>query len=521
MKGPICLVVLDGFGLRSDREAAEHDATALADTPFFDRADRLYPRARIETSGLAVGLPEGQMGNSEVGHMTLGAGRIFEHDTVRIQKAFDAGAPRADGTLTGLLEAVREAGNSLHLFGLVSDGGVHSSLGHLEFLIDLLEEHGIAPVLHAFTDGRDTPPRSALAWIQPLEQRLLALGGCIATLSGRYWAMDRDQRWDRIALACRAIVGREGPGAASAVDAIRQGYKRDESDEFILPTVIAGDGPRAFEDGSAGLFFNFRADRARELTNALTRARPDALGAEILELEPVRPGAFYTLTVYDRAFPLPSLFEPIDVSGSLGELVSDAGLRQLRIAETEKYAHVTYFFNGGREDPFEGEDRILLPSPRDVPTYDLKPEMSAVAVTDRLLEALDLEAYAFILVNYANPDMLGHTGMIPACVRAVEVVDACLDRLRTAILSRGGSLLVTADHGNIECLRDPESGSPHTAHTTNPVPLWWIVDPAEGCSLEDGGLADLAPSLCELLGLEPDPKMSGRKLLRCEPHSSN
>ena len=226
MKGPICLVVLDGFGLRSDREAAEHDAPALADTPFFDRADRLYPRARIETSGLAVGLPEGQMGNSEVGHMTLGAGRIFEHDTVRIQKAFDAGAPRADGTLTGLLEAGREAGISLHLFGLVSDGGVHSSLGHLEFLIDLLEEHGIAPVLHAFTDGRDTPPRSALAWIQPLEQRLLALGGCIATLSGRYWAMDRDQRWDRIALACRAIVGREGPGAASAVAAIRQGDKR-------------------------------------------------------------------------------------------------------------------------------------------------------------------------------------------------------------------------------------------------------------------------------------------------------
>ena len=519
MRGPICLVVLDGFGLRGNGEAAEHDATALADTPFFDRADRLYPRARLETSGPAVGLPEGQMGNSEVGHMTLGAGRIFEHDIVRIQKAFDSGALQTGGTLTGLLEAAREAGNSLHLFGLVSDGGVHSSLTHLNALIDLLEEHGLAPVLHAFTDGRDTPPRSALSWIPQLEQRLLALGGCIATLSGRYWAMDRDQRWDRIALAHRAIVGREGAAAASAVDAIQQAYERDESDEFIRPSVIAGDAPGAFQDGSAGLFFNFRADRARELTNALTRVRPDALGAEILELEPIRPRSFHTLTVYDDAFDLPSLFESIDVSGSLGELVSGAGLKQLRIAETEKYAHVTYFFNGGREDPFEGEDRILVPSPRDVPTYDLKPEMSAVAVTDLLIEALDREAYAFILVNYANPDMVGHTGVIPACIQAVEVVDACLDRLRTAILSRGGTLLVTADHGNIESLRNSETGLPKTAHTTNPVPLWWIVDPAEGCALEDGGLADLAPSLCELLGLEPDPKMSGRKLLSCKPKS--
>jgi 2,3-bisphosphoglycerate-independent phosphoglycerate mutase len=516
MRAPVCLVVLDGFGIAPDTEG---NAIERADTPFLDRAYRLFPHSRVETSGAAVGLPPGQMGNSEVGHMTLGAGRILDQDISRIQKALDAGELGRNAAFERLLEAARGAGGRLHLLGLISNGGVHSSLGHLDRILERLKEAGIAPVLHAMTDGRDTPPQSALEWIAPLERRIREAGGCIATLAGRYWAMDRDRRWERIAEAYRAIVERRGVEVTSAVEAVEKGYARGEGDEFIRPSVVAGG--RAFGDGDAGLFFNFRADRARELTNALTRTCPDKLGPEIERLPVVRPGAFATWTLYDEDFELPAIFPPIEIPGTLGELLSRSGRRQLRIAETEKYAHVTYFFNGGHEEPLPGEDRELIPSPRDVATYDLKPEMSAVQVTDRLLELLDERDYAFILVNYANPDMVGHTGVLPAALRAVTVVDACLERLCAAVQARGGTLLITADHGNIEQMIDPTTGQPHTAHTTHPVPLIWVTEGDDSPALDDGGLSDLAPTLCELLELEPSHEMTGRSLIRCGPPSSS
>jgi 2,3-bisphosphoglycerate-independent phosphoglycerate mutase len=323
--------------------------------------------------------------------------------------------------------------------------------------------------------------------------------------------MDRDQRWERVARAYRAIVSREGLEAPSAVAAVERALARDEGDEFIQPSVVAG-GP-ALRDGDAVLFFNFRADRARELTNALTRVRPERLGPEVAQLPRVRPGSFVTLTEYDETFGLPALFGPVEVRHGFGELVADTGAAQLRIAETEKYAHVTYFFNGGSEEPLANEDRILIPSPRDVPTYDRKPEMSAVPVTDALLDALAKRPYAFVLVNYANPDMVGHTGVIPAGVKAVEVVDLCLARLCREVLARNGALLITADHGNIEQLIDPVTGEPHTAHTTNPVPLYWVTRDPSGKRVLDGGLSDLAPSLCTLLGLPVPREMTGHSLL--------
>jgi 2,3-bisphosphoglycerate-independent phosphoglycerate mutase len=507
-RGPVVLVVLDGFGLG---HGGPGDATALAHAPFFARLRATAPSASIETSGAAVGLPDGQMGNSEVGHMTLGAGRIIDMDIVRIAKAIDAGELAALPAIQAVLAQAERAGGKLHLMGLVSDGGVHSSLEHVYGILRLLAERGIQPILHAFTDGRDTAPRCALDYIAPLEARCRALGGCIATVIGRYWAMDRDQRWERVARAYQAIVSRQGRECASAVEAVARAWAADEGDEFIAPSLVEG-GP-ALLDGDAVLFFNFRADRARELTNALTRVRPEKLGEEVLALPRVRPGAFATLTEYDETFGLPAIFGPVDVSESFGELVAASGARQLRIAETEKYAHVTYFFNGGREIPFANEDRLMIPSPRDVATYDLKPEMSARAVTTALLDALGRHDYAFVLVNYANPDMVGHTGLVPASVRAVEVVDECLSRLCAAVLARGGSLLVTADHGNVEQLIDPTSGGPHTAHTTNPVPLWWVTRDPSARGLRDGGLADLAPSLCELLGLPVPRQMTGKSLL--------
>ena len=507
-RGPVVLVVLDGYGIG---DGGPGDATALARAPFFAELQARYPHARIETSGAAVGLPDGQMGNSEVGHTTLGAGRVIDMDIVRIKKSIDAGELGSNPALSELLAAAKRAGGVLHLLGLVSDGGVHSSLEHVYGILRLLDERGIQPIVHAFTDGRDTAPRVAASFVGPLDARCRALGGGIATVSGRYFAMDRDKRWDRVARAYRALVQREGFQAPNALAAVEAALGRNEGDEFIQPTVVAGQP--GLSDGAAVLFFNFRADRARELTNALTRVRPDQLGAEVATLPRVRLGGFATLTEYDETFGLPALFGPVDVRASFGELVSEAGARQLRIAETEKYAHVTYFFNGGREEPFAHEDRVLVPSPRDVPTYDLKPEMSAVAVTDALLAELGKRDYAFVLVNYANPDMVGHTGVISAGVRAVETVDACLARLCRDVLSRGGELLITADHGNIEQLVDPATGGPHTAHTTNPVPIWWVTPRPAGKRLLDGGLADLAPSLCQLLGLPVPPQMTGRSLL--------
>jgi len=502
------LVILDGFGLG---QGGPGDATAVANAPFFAKLGASFPTAQLETSGAAVGLPVGQMGNSEVGHTTLGAGRIIDMDIVRISKAIAAGELAASPAIQAALGAAERAGGALHLMGLVSDGGVHSSLDHVYGILQLLAQRRIRPILHAFTDGRDTAPRCAREFVLPLEARCRELGGCIATLSGRYYAMDRDKHWERVERAYQAIVSREGRACASAVEAVERGWAENEGDEFIAPSVIAG-GP-ALRDGDAVLFFNFRADRARELTNALTRVRPEKLGGAVLALPRVRPAVFATLTDYDETFGLPAVLGAVGVSASFGELVAATGARQLRIAETEKYAHVTYFFNGGREQPFANEDRILIPSPRDVPTYDLKPEMSAVAVTDALLEALAKHDYRFVLVNYANPDMVGHTGVIHAGVAAVETVDACLARLCAAVLTRGGSLLITADHGNIEQLIDPTTGDPHTAHTTNPVPIWWVTRDPAAVGLRNGGLADVAPSLCALLDLPAPREMTGRSLL--------
>ena len=515
MRAPVCLVILDGFGI-GDR--SKGDAIALAETPFFDRCNRAYPHGQLLTSGRAVGLPDGQMGNSEVGHMTLGAGRIILHELVRIQEDLDAGRVAQNPQLRAALDVARRAGGQMHLMGLVSDGGVHSSLGHLEGLLAILEHEGIRAIVHAFTDGRDTAPQSALRWIEPLEGSLAARGGCIGTLSGRYYAMDRDKRWDRVARAYAAIVERNGLPAQSGREAVEKAYARGEGDEFIQPTTI-GTAP-ALRDGDAVLFFNFRADRARELSHAIARQRPEALGPEILALRQVVPGAFVTLTAYDQKLALPALFPPQDVSHGLGELLAAAGKRQLRIAETEKYAHVTYFFNGGVENPFPGEERILIPSPRDVATYDLKPQMSAPELTAALLAALERD-FDFVLANFANPDMVGHTGVLPAAIQAVETVDGCLERIADAVLARGGSLLISADHGNIEQMIDPGTGLPHTAHTTGPVPLWWLLPDPQGCKLDDGGLADVAPTLCELLELTPSPEMTGRNLILCGPQSSS
>ena len=505
---PVLLIVLDGFGIG---DGSPGDATARAHAPFLERAKRLYPMARLETSGEAVGLPPGQMGNSEVGHMTMGAGRVIDQDITRISKAIAAGELETNPAIQGALEVALRGRRRLHLLGLVSDGGVHSHVSHLVALLELCRRRGVTPIVHAFLDGRDTPPRSGLRHLRELVPHVAAAGGKIATVIGRYWAMDRDNRWERVAQAYAAIVSREGLAALDAAAAVEAAYARDEGDEFVKPTVIAG-GP-ALEDGDAAVFFNFRADRARELTNALTSALPALLPAPLPWSRKVRPGAFVCFTEYDAQFPLPVAFTDERPDRILGEIVAESGHAQLRMAETEKYAHVTFFFNCGLEPPFPGEDRVLIPSPRDVATYDHKPEMSALQLTEELLRHIEEREYAFILVNYANPDMVGHTGVLPAAVKAVETIDACLSRVAEAVLAQGGCALVTADHGNCEQMIDPETGGPHTAHTTNPVPIYWVTSSPRGRRLRDGTLADLAPTVLELLGLPRPKEMTGRSLI--------
>jgi 2,3-bisphosphoglycerate-independent phosphoglycerate mutase len=392
--------------------------------------------------------------------------------------------------------------------GLVSDGGVHSHIDQLATLIEYLGECGVQPAVHAFLDGRDTPPRSARGFIQTVQSQLAAIGGRIATVSGRYYAMDRDNRWERIALAYHAIVCGEGEAAPDAVAAVDRAYSRGENDEFVLPTVVGEPVPVA--DGDAIIFFNFRADRARELTAALTNSLPHRFEAELERKRVPQLSHFVCFTNYDEQFELPIAFPARIPANSLGEIVARKGLRQLRIAETEKYAHVTFFFNGGVETPFPGEDRALIASPRDVATYDHKPEMSAYALTDEVVRRIADEDYGFVLLNYANPDMVGHTGMLDAAIKAVETVDRGLERIAQSVLASGGAMLITADHGNCELMVDPKSGEPHTAHTTNPVPLYWIARDTEGASLRDGSLADLAPTVLDLMGLPRPEEMSGR-----------
>ncbi len=507
MPRPVMLIVLDGFGIGDGGPA---DATAQAHTPFFDRAYRSYPHARVETSGEAVGLPPGQMGNSEVGHMTLGAGRIIEQDMTRISNAIALGVLAENAPINAALEAVRESGGRLHLMGLVSDGGVHSHQRHLEALLDYCGEQGLPPLVHAFLDGRDTPPRSGLGYLEALLPHVEGCGGRVATVSGRYYAMDRDQRWERVALAYRAIVAGEGPRAPDALQAVRDSYERGEGDEFVVPTVVEGAAP--LSDGDAVIFVNFRSDRAREITNAITGVKPEAFEGQ-LERVPLQLADFVCFAEYDADFGLPVAFPFEAPRRSLGEIVAEAGLSQLRIAETEKYAHVTFFFNGGVETPFPNEDRVLIPSPRDVATYDHKPEMSALEVTAELVSRILDSEYAFVLLNYANPDMVGHTGVLDAATKAVETVDRGLETLTDAVLSRGGEVLITADHGNCELMTDPKTGEPHTAHTTNPVPILWVTEDRRGLTLRDGGLSDVAPTLLELLELPIPEEMSGRSLL--------
>jgi 2,3-bisphosphoglycerate-independent phosphoglycerate mutase len=506
------LVVLDGFGIGDGGPA---DATQRAHAPFFARARRELPMAKIETSGEAVGLPPGQMGNSEVGHMTLGAGRIIDMDMTRISKQLEGGGAAHNPVLQEAFATVAERGGRLHLLGLVSDGGVHSHQKHLEALLAHCRGRGVRPVVHAFLDGRDTPPRSGLGFLRALLPHLEAAGGRIATVSGRYWAMDRDNRWERIQRAFDAIVLGEGIPAASALAAVEDAYAKDQGDEFVEPRVVAGGVPLA--DGDVALFFNFRADRARQLTCALASVCEDRFAGKLERRRVPKLASFVCFSEYDAEFGLPVAFPSSRPARILAELLAERGLAQLRVAETEKYAHVTFFFNCGIEEPFPGEERVLVPSPRDVPTYDHKPEMSAYTVTEKLLQRIARDDHAFILVNYANPDMVGHTGVLPAAVKAVETVDSCLARVVEAVLEKDGDVLITADHGNCEQMVDPATGEPHTAHTTNPVPIWWATKHAQGRRLRDGGLADVAPTVLELIGLPPPREMTGKSLIVPSP----
>jgi 2,3-bisphosphoglycerate-independent phosphoglycerate mutase len=508
MSGPVVLVVLDGFGI-GDGGAA--DATALAQTPFFARARATYPSAKLETSGEFVGLPPGQMGNSEVGHMTMGSGRINLQDITRITRAMAAGELANNVPIQSAIAAVENSGGTLHLMGLLSDGGVHSQFDQLTMLLDYLASRGIRPAIHAFMDGRDTPPHSGGDFMRALVSNLTRTGGHVATVTGRYFAMDRDVHWDRIEKAYNAIAGREGRSAADPIAAVEEAYRRGESDEFIEPIVIDGSAPLA--DGDAMIFFNFRADRARQIANALTGADPTQFTGQLERKSVPKLSAFVCLTEYNANFDLPVAFSSEVPGNGLGETIARAGLQQLRVAETEKYAHVTYFFNGGVEEPFPGEDRVLILSPRDVATYDAKPEMSAVKVTEEAVRRITDDDYAFVLVNYANPDMVGHTGILEAAIKAVETVDGALDRLAGAVLAKEGSLLITADHGNCELMLDPKSDEPHTAHTTNPVPIFWVARDAIDRRLRDGSLADLAPSVLDLMRLPPPKEMTGRSLI--------
>jgi 2,3-bisphosphoglycerate-independent phosphoglycerate mutase len=509
---PVLLVVLDGWGYRPEREA---NAIAIAGTPNMDALMRDYPWTALKTSGLSVGLPEGQMGNSEVGHTNLGAGRIVYQDLVRINRAVEDGSFFQNPVLLEAMRRARDGSGTVHFMGLFSDGGVHSHVEHLHALLEMARREGVPRAfVHALLDGRDTPPKSGLGYMHDFEKRVGEKGyGKVATVMGRYWAMDRDKRWDRVALAHAAMVKGEGYKTASGAQAIEEAYGRGETDEFVKPTVLVNGGgePRArVKDGDAIVFFNFRADRAREITRVFV----DEKFAEF-DVKPRPRLSYYAcMTEYDQTFNLPVAYTPDQPTEIFPELVARAGVAQLRCAETEKYAHVTFFFNGGREVQFPKEDRILVPSPRDVKTYDEKPEMSAREVTDKLVQAIDSKKYGFILVNYANPDMVGHTGILDAAVKAVKVVDECIGRLSKAASGAGMAMLVTADHGNCELMVDPQTGQPHTAHTLGPVPFILADPDFKGAKLrKEGVLADVAPTALQVLGIPQPKEMKGLGLV--------
>jgi 2,3-bisphosphoglycerate-independent phosphoglycerate mutase len=505
----VILVILDGFGINPRKEG---NAVANATMRNFNALLKTYPNSRLSMSGADVGLPDGQMGNSEVGHMILGAGRIVYQDLTLIHKDIDDGLFYKNQALLEALRKTKARSGRIHLLGLLGDGGVHSHQKHMAALIEMARRERVPHVyLHLFLDGRDTPPNSAEQFILDLNEKLRAYPEVkIATISGRYYPMDRDKRWDRVEKAYRCLTEGVGNKAASALEAIRKSYGEKITDEFVLPTVIEDAVPDGLiGDGDGVIFFNFRADRARELTRALT----DDDFKEFPRPRRIDLAAFVTLTQYDETFNIPVAYQPRELRRILGQVASEHGIRQLRIAETEKYAHVTYFFNGGEEKEFPGEQRILIPSPRDVATYDLKPEMSARQVTEALVKKFVVEDIGLVIANYANADMVGHTGNFDAAVKACEVIDECLGRVVDAALDKKGRVIITADHGNIEQLIDYDTGMPHTAHTTNLVPLILVDAEQRTSTLRSGAGSDVAPTVLKLLGIPQPKEMTGSPLI--------
>jgi 2,3-bisphosphoglycerate-independent phosphoglycerate mutase len=505
---PVLLVILDGFGCRED---CTNNAVCQARKPHWDSLWNTYPHATINASEKWVGLPRQQMGNSEVGHLNIGSGRVVYQDYTRIEAAIESGEILSNPVLRQAIETAKTAGRALHILGLLSPGGVHSHESQIFTMLEAAVKGGVKDVcVHAFLDGRDTPPKSAGASLAALEKKCAALGGGrIASIVGRYYAMDRDQRWERVQQAYDLLAQGKAPfQAPDALAALAAAYERGETDEFVKPTAIVPDGkaPVRIADGDTVVFMNFRADRAREITLALTDPQFGGFQRNVVP----RLAYYCTLTSYGEEFKLPAAFAPQNISNGFGEYISNLGLKQLRIAETEKYAHVTYFFSGGVETPYPGESRVLVPSPK-VATYDLKPEMSAFEVTDKLVAAIESREHDAIICNYANADMVGHTGDLAAATRAVEVLDECVGRVIKAMRDRGGEVLVTADHGNAEMMVDPTTGQPHTAHTLNVVPLLYVGRKAT--MREGGALQDVAPTLLRMMGLPQPPEMTGKPLI--------
>ena len=503
---PIMLMILDGFGENENEKA---NAIKAAKTPNIDKLMKTCPTTRIFTSGLNVGLPEGQMGNSEVGHTNIGAGRIVYQELTRITKEIEDGDFFSIKEFSEAIENCKKNNSNLHVMGLLSDGGVHSHIRHLYALLELAKRKDFENVyIHCFLDGRDTPPASGESYVIKLEEKIKEKGvGKIATISGRFYAMDRDKRWERIKKAYDALVNGIGEKATSAISAIESSYQKEIFDEFVVPTVIYnGDEPVAkIQDKDSVIFFNFRPDRAREITRTLVDKDFNEFETKKLDL------FFVCFTKYDETLPNVNIaFKPTVLNNTFGEYISKCGLTQLRIAETEKYAHVTFFFNGGEEKQYKGEDRILVPSPK-VETYDLKPEMSAYEVTQKVFEALGRKKYYCLSFNYGNPDMVGHTGNFEAAVKAIDTIDECVGKVIEALEKENGVAIITADHGNAEQMIDYKTGEPHTAHTTNPVPL--ILYGVEGVKLKEGKLADLAPTMLEIMGLEKPKEMTGESLI--------
>lgn len=503
-------MILDGWGISAERAG---NAVLLADTPCMDGLKKKYPHTRLLSSGEAVGLPKGIMGNSEVGHLNIGAGRIVFQDITRIDSAIQDRSFFQNNVLNSIIYKVKKSRRALHLIGLVSDGGVHSSLNHLHALLEMINKHGLDDVfVHAILDGRDTPPTSGKNYIKNLNNYMRSKKyGVIATICGRFYSMDRDKRWDRVEKAYRLYVNAEGTFETDPVQAVMNAYHREETDEFVRPIVIADKNRKPLgivQDQDGIIFFNFRADRAREITRAFTDPAFDAF----LRRPFPKLSDFVCLTIYDETFALPVAFPPVHLDKILGEVISKRELRQLRIAETEKYAHVTYFLNGGEEAPFPLEDRCLIPSPREVSTYDLKPEMSAYEVTQAALSKIKSNTYDLIVLNFANMDMVGHTGVLKAAIKACETVDRCVDKIISQVKAQGGVVLVTADHGNAEQMVD-KNGQPHTAHTTNPVPFIIVDDSRRKIKLREGKLGDIAPTILHIMGITQPDQMTGACLI--------